>query len=65
MRLPDSASIFTAEMWTIIKVLEEIKNASASKFIFFMGKRFSLFVSSSSSYYYYIFLIIIIVAVLV
>ena len=33
MRLPDSASIFTAEIWAIIKALEEIKNASASKFI--------------------------------
>ena len=35
MRLPDSASIFTAEIWAIIKALEEIKNASASKFIIF------------------------------
>ena len=29
MRLPDSASIFTAEIWA------KMKNASASKFIFF------------------------------
>ena len=33
MRLPDSASIFTAEIWVIIKALDEMKNASASKFI--------------------------------
>ena len=32
---PDSASIFTAEIWAIIKALEVIKNASASKFIIF------------------------------
>ena len=35
MRLPDSASIFTAEIWAIIKALDEMKNASASKFIIF------------------------------
>ena len=35
MRLPNSASIFTAEIWAIIKVLEEIKNNYASKFIIF------------------------------
>ena len=35
MRLPDSASIFTAEIWAIFKTLDEIKNASASKFISF------------------------------
>ena len=35
MRMPDSASIFTAEIWAIIKALEKIKNASASKFIIF------------------------------
>ena len=35
MRLPDSASIFTAEIWAIIKALENIKNVSASKFIIF------------------------------
>ena len=35
LRLPDSASIFTAEIWAIIKALGEIKNASASKFIIF------------------------------
>ena len=33
MRLPDLTSIFTAEIWAIIKALEVIKNASASKFI--------------------------------
>ena len=33
--LPDSASIFTAEIWAIFKALVEIKNASASKFIIF------------------------------
>ena len=35
MRLPDSASIFTAEIWAIITALEEIKTASESKFIIF------------------------------
>ena len=35
MILPDSASIFTAEIWAIITALEEFKNASASKFIIF------------------------------
>ena len=35
MRLCDSASIFTAEIWAIIKALDEMKNTSASKFIFF------------------------------
>ena len=35
MRLPDSSSIFTAEIWAIITALEEIKNASESKFILF------------------------------
>ena len=35
MRLPDSASIFTAEIWAINTTLEEIKNSSASKFIMF------------------------------
>ena len=33
MRLPDSASIFTAEVWAIIKALEQIKSSSASKYI--------------------------------
>ena len=33
MRLPDLASVFTAKIGAIIKALEEIKNASASKFI--------------------------------
>ena len=35
LRLPDLASIFTAEIWAIIKALEEIKNSVASKFIGF------------------------------
>ena len=35
MRLHDSASIFTAEIWAIVKSLDEMKNASASKFIIF------------------------------
>ena len=33
MRLPDSASVFTAEVWAIIKALEQIKNSIASKYI--------------------------------
>ena len=32
-RLPDSASIFTAEMCAIIKALEQIKDSIASKYI--------------------------------
>ena len=35
MRLPDSVSIFTTEIWGIIKALEEIKNSVASKYIVF------------------------------
>ena len=35
MRLPDSASIFTAEIWATIKALEEIKYSVASKYIVF------------------------------
>ena len=35
MILPDSASIFTAEVWAIIKALEEIKYSGASKYIVF------------------------------
>ena len=35
MRLPDSASIFTAEIWAIIKALEEIKYSVASKYTVF------------------------------
>ena len=35
IRLPDSASIFTAEVWAIIKALEQIKDSVASKYIFF------------------------------
>ena len=30
MRLPDSASVFTAEVWAIIKALEQIKESFAS-----------------------------------
>ena len=35
MRLPNSASIFTAEIWAIFKALDEIDNASASQFLIF------------------------------
>ena len=35
MKLPDSATIFTAEIWTIINALEEKKNSVASKYIVF------------------------------
>ena len=35
MRLPDLASIFTAEIWAIIKSLEEIKYSVAFKYIVF------------------------------
>ena len=40
LRLPDSASIFTAEIWAIIKALDEMKNASASKFIIYLLTHF-------------------------
>ena len=35
LRLPDSASVFTAEVWAIIKALEQIKDSIASKYIVF------------------------------
>ena len=35
IRFPDSASIFIAELWSIIKALEEIKFSVASKYIVF------------------------------
>ena len=35
MRLPDSASVFTAEVWAIIKALEQIKDSIASKHCFY------------------------------
>ena len=35
MRLPDSASVFTAEVGAIIKALEQIKDSIASKYIVF------------------------------
>ena len=35
MRLPDSASVFTGEVWAVIKALEQIKDSNASKYIVF------------------------------
>ena len=35
MRLPVSASVFTAEVWAVIKGLEQIKDSNASKYIVF------------------------------
>ena len=35
MTLPDSASVFTAEVWAIIKALEQIKDSTTSKYIVF------------------------------
>ena len=35
MRLSDSASIFTAVFWAIIKALEQIKDSIASKYCFY------------------------------
>ena len=35
MRLLHSVSIFTSEIWVIIKALEEIRNSAASKYIAF------------------------------
>ena len=40
MRLPDSASVFTAEVWAIIKALEQIKDSNASKYIVFTDSLF-------------------------
>ena len=40
MRLPDSASVFTAEVWAIIKALEQIKDFNASKYIVFTDSLF-------------------------
>ena len=39
MRLHDSASVFTAEVWAIIKALEQIKDSIASKYIAFTDSR--------------------------
>ena len=36
MRMPDSASIFTAEICAIIKALKEIKNSIASIYVVFI-----------------------------
>ena len=35
MRVPHSASVFTAEVWAIIKALDQIKDSIASKYIVF------------------------------
>ena len=35
MRLADSACIFSAEVWAIIKALEQIRDSVASKYIIF------------------------------
>ena len=40
MRLPDSASVFTADVWAIIKALEQIKDSNASKYIVFTDSLF-------------------------
>ena len=40
MILPDSASVFTAEVWAIIKALEQIKDSNASKYIVFTDSLF-------------------------
>ena len=40
MRLPDSASVFTAEVWAIIKALEQIKDSNAFKYIVFTDSLF-------------------------
>ena len=42
MRLPNSASIFTAEIWAIINALEEMKTSVASKYIVFTDSLSSL-----------------------
>ena len=40
LRLPDSASIFTAEICVIIKTLEQIKDSVASKYIIYFRLTF-------------------------
>ena len=35
VKLPDLASIFTAEIWIIIKVLKQMKDSVASEYIIF------------------------------
>ena len=46
-RLPDSASIFTAEVWVIIKALEQIKDSVVIKYVMytltFMSPCFTVF----------------------
>ena len=39
-RLPDSASVFTAEIWAIIEDLKPIKDSVASKYIIFLQTPF-------------------------
>ena len=42
MKLTDSASVFTAELWAIIKALEQMKDSIASKYIVFTDSLSSL-----------------------
>ena len=49
MILPDSPSLFIAEIWAIIKAQEEIKNASSTKYIVFTNSLSSL---QASQYIY-------------
>ena len=42
MRLPESASIFTAEVWAVIKAPEQIKDSVVSKYIIFTDSLSSL-----------------------
>ena len=53
MRLPDTASIFTDEVWAIIKALEQIKDSLASKYIIFyrltlVSPRFTIYEAGKS-----------------
>ena len=49
MILPDSASVFTAEVWNIIKALEEIKNSPASKYrLTFVSPSFTSYEAGTS-----------------
>ena len=41
MSVPDSASIFTADVWAIIKALEQIKHSVVSKYIIFTSLTFA------------------------
>ena len=48
MRLPDSASVFTAEVWANIKALKQIKVFIACKYIVFVSPSFTSYEAGTS-----------------